>query len=179
MGRDLALAEPGDVAIPVSIAPAGDGAPPSGGAEEASGLAQMLHQFLEQTLEDSARKRRQARKLRGEAIFRAAEDSAIRVRIRFGGDRIELSDAGETELGGTASVTADFLSIAHLTSGQESPFALLVRRKLHARFQPAEIPFLLRMLAFMRIERAGAGRRRLAWAVLAGVVLVGLTYALL
>ena len=47
------------------------------GGEEASGLADMLHQFIEQTLADSPRKVRQARRLAGHAVFRAAEDEAL------------------------------------------------------------------------------------------------------
>jgi len=160
------------VAIPVTIAAAG------GGEDEASGLAHMLHQFFEQTLGDSPEKRRLARKLRGDAIFRAAEDESIGVRIRFRGDRIELSDSDEDEPAGTASVTADFLTIAHLTSGQESPFALLARRKLRARFRPGDIAFLFRMLGFMRIADAGASRARLWRAVLVGAVLIVVIYNL-
>jgi hypothetical protein len=139
----------------------------------------MLHQFLEQTLEDSPEKRRLARKLHGEAIFRAAEDEAIRVRIRFRGESIELSDAGDGASPDTACVTADFLSIAHLTAGQESPFALLARRKLRARFRPGEIPFLLRMLGFMRSPAAEPNRLRLWQAGMVALVLAGVLYILL
>jgi hypothetical protein len=160
------------MAIPVTLAPA------VGAEAEASGLAHMLHQFLEQTLAASPEKRRLARKLRGEAIFRAAEDEAICVRIRFRGDCIELGDSGEGGPASAPSVTADFLTIAHLTSGQESPFALVARRKLRVRFRLGEIAFLLRMLAFMRIAN---GRARRAWlwqAVLAGVALAAAIYLL-
>ena len=172
MGRDLALAERRDAAIPVTIAAAG------GGEDEVSGLAHMLHQFVEQTLEASPEKRRLARKLHGDAVFRAAEDETIRVRIRFHGDCIELSDAEEDDPAGAASVTADFLSIAHLTSGQESPYALLARRKLRAHFRPSEVVFLFRMLAFMRIANGGASRVWLWRAVLAGAVLIVVIYSL-
>ena len=107
MGRDLEPTETGDKTIAVTLAPMAGGAGESGEQEqEASGLAYMLHQFIEQTLDASPDKRRLARKLRGEAIFRAAEDEAIQVRIRFCGDRIELSDTGEQQLASAASVTA-------------------------------------------------------------------------
>lgn len=138
----------------------------------------MLHQFFEQTLGDSPEKRRLARKLRGDAIFRAAEDEMIGVRIRFRGDGIELSDVDEDEPAGTASVTADFLTIAHLTSGRESPFVLLARRKLRARFRPGEVVFLLKMLAFMRMANGGASRVWLWRAALTGVALAALIYVL-
>ena len=100
MGRDLARVEAVDTAIPVNIEAAG------GTAREASGLSFMLQQFFEQTLEDSPEKRRLARRLRGAAVFCAAEDEAIQVCIRFCGDRIELSDTDEREAAPMASVTA-------------------------------------------------------------------------
>src|SRR5512140_1818820 len=101
------------------------------GGDNVSGLADMLHQFLEQTLAASPRKVRQARRLAGHAVFRAAEDEALCVGITFSGERIELRDGG-TPCARDAMITADFLTIAHLTSGQESPFRLLARRNYAA-----------------------------------------------
>ena len=129
----------------------------------------MLHQFIEQTLSDSPSKERLARRLAGETIFRAAEDQDVAVRIVFAGDRIELRDVTPGEGRRSPSVTADFLSIAHLTSGRESPFSLLVRRKLRARIAPSDLPFLLGMLRFMRIraeERGSEPRARMRRALL-------------
>jgi len=132
------------------------------GGEAASGLADMLQQFIEQTLADSPRKVRQARRLSGHAVFRSAEDDDICVRIAFTGDRIELHDGG-APAAADASITADFLTIAHLTSGQENPFWLLARRKLKARFSPRQVPFLLGLLRFMQIERPAPVDQRHAW----------------
>jgi hypothetical protein len=129
------------------------------GGEDVSGLADMLHQFIEQTLADSPRKVQQARRLAGHAVFRSAEDEELCVRITFAGDRIELRDGG-TPRRGEAMVTADFLTIAHLTSGQESPFRLLAQRKLRVRFPVLQLAFLLRLLRFMQIESA---QPRTAW----------------
>ena len=129
----------------------------------------MLHQFIEQTLSDSPTKERLARRLAGETIFRAAEDQDVAVRIVFAGDRIELRDVTPGEGRRSPSVTADFLSIAHLTSGRESPFSLLVRRKLRARIAPSDLPFLLGMLRFMRIraeERGSEPQARMRRALL-------------
>jgi hypothetical protein len=128
------------------------------GHRKPSGLAEMLRQFIEQTLAESPRKVRQARRLSGQAVFRAAEAEDVFVRIRFAGDRIELDDGGVLDPRDTL-VTADFLSIAHLTSGQEGPFGLLARRRLRARFSPSQLPFLLGLVRFMRID----GTRRRAW----------------
>ncbi len=152
MGADLRAAPSG--ALPVSLI----------GSEPVSGLADMLHQFIEQTLADSPRKVRQAQRLAGRAIFRSAEDEQICVRITFAGDRIELLDGG-TAAAADALITADFLTIAHLTAGRHSPFRLLAQRKLKVRFGVLQLPFLLGMLRFMQIESAS---RRLAWLRWAG-----------
>jgi hypothetical protein len=130
--------------------------------DSASGLAEMLHQFIEQTLEGSPRKARLGRRLAGEAVFRSAEDEDLSVGIRFRGDRIELCDGVHTDAG-SPSVTADFLTIAHLTSGQESPFRLLAQRKLKVSFSAAQLPFLLGMLRFMRLESATSAASWRRW----------------
>jgi len=173
VGRDLAPAEAPDAEIRVSIESTGSA------LHEASGLCHMLQQYFEQMLADSPAKRRLARELRGAAIFRAAEDEAIQVCIRFCGNRIELSDVDEEKAAGIASITADFLTIAHLASGQETPFALLARRRLRVRFRVGEIPFLLRMLGVMRSADVAAGFWRLEYAVPVAAVLAVVIYILL
>jgi len=157
--RDLVVA--GGAAIPVVLT----------NGEGASGLADMLRQFLEQTLADSTRKQHQARSLRGDAVFRSAEDENVCVQIAFRGDRVELRDAGGPDASETAVITADFLTIAHLASGREGPFSLLVRRKLRARFRLRQLPFLLNVLRFMRTSDQGERARR-RW--LAAVVAIGI-----
>jgi hypothetical protein len=153
-----------------------DAAPPVvlTGDAEPSGLADMLHQFIEQTLAASPRKVRQARRLAGHAVFRAAEDEALCVGITFAGERIELRD-GSMPGAGDAMITADFLTIAHLTSGTESPFRLLARRKMQVRFSVLQVPFLLGMLRFMQIE-SETSRGRWLWPVAAAVAAGGLCW---
>ena len=74
-------------------------------ADSASGLADLLHQFLEQTVDASEAKANAARALRGEVVVRASEDEAIAVRIAFRGDQIELSDIGGQGPGSAPSIT--------------------------------------------------------------------------
>ena len=138
------------------------------GSEEVSGLADMLQQFIEQTLADSPHKVQQARRLAGRAVFRSAEDEELCVGITFAGERIELHDGGTADAA-DAMITADFLTIAHLTSGQESPFRLLAQRKLKVRFSVLQVPFLLGMLRFMQIDSETTPARWL-WPVAAAVV---------
>lgn len=130
------------------------------GADSASGLADLLHQFLEQTLDASAEKAAEARALRGDLVVRAAEDEGIAVRIAFLGDRIELCDLGAATSDDAPSIQGDFLSVAHVTSGQATPLGLLVRRQLRVRFDLAQLPFLWRVLDLMRIDDGAPARRR-------------------
>jgi hypothetical protein len=123
----------------------------------------MLHQFIEQTLAESPGKREQARRLAGEVAFRSAEGEEVLVRIIFAGERIELHDGSATSRV-VSTITADFLTIGHLTAGQEGPLGLLLRRKLKIRFSAPQIPFLLGVLRFMQIEaptRHGGPEQRL------------------
>jgi len=168
VGSDLTRREPDgaslDAAYPVTLR----------GGDAASGLADMLHQFLSQNLAELPGKVRQARRLDGDLLFRSAEDEEICVKIAFQRERIELEDhQGET--GGLPSITSDFVSTAHLTTGEESPFSLLVRRKIRVSFGVGQVWFLLRVLRFMRIPgdaRAEKARRlRLAAVLLAFVAL--------
>jgi len=170
VGSDLTVgaSEAIDAAYPVTLL---DG-------EQASGLADMLHQFLSQNLEEWPKKVRQARRLDGTLMFRSAEDTDICVRITFFGDKIEIED-DEGEVRGEPSITSDFLSTAHLTTGEESPFGLLLKRKIRVRFRFRHIWFLLRVLRFMQIP-AEAGRRTPAWVRWAlAFVLIGALAALL
>jgi len=153
VGTHLTFVAPGDGAMAVVL----------NGDRKPSGLAEMLQQFIEQTLAQSPRKVRQARRLSGQAVFRAAEAEDVLVRIRFAGDRIELDDGGVLDPRDTL-ITADFLAIAHLTSGQEGPFGLLARRRLSARFSPSQLPFLVGLVHFMQIDGMRRAERRRAWA---------------
>jgi hypothetical protein len=126
-------------------------------ADSASGLADLLHQFLEQTVEASEDKSRRARALRGDVVVRAAEDEDVAVRIAFLGDRIELADLGARRVA-APSIQGDFLTVAHVTSGQASPLSLVLRRRLRVSFRLGELPFLLRVMSFMRIDDGAAKR---------------------
>jgi hypothetical protein len=142
-------------------------------ADSASGLADLLHQFLEQTVDASEAKANAARALRGEVVVRASEDEAIAVRIAFRGDQIELSDIGGQGPGSAPSIQGDFLSVAHVTSGQASPMALVLRRQLRVSFGLVQLPFLFRVLGFMRVDDgAQAPRRVLVPALALALVLV-------
>jgi hypothetical protein len=62
------------------------------------------------------------------------------------------------------------LTVAHLTSGKQSPLSLLSDGKLSVRFSLLELPFLLRVLRLLRIEQAKSVVWK--WALLAVLVAV-------
>lgn len=120
-------------------------------ADSASGLADMLHQYLEQSLTESPGKVALARAISGQLVFRAREDESVCVLLAFDHERIEVRDIAEAPPGAPA-VSADFLTVAHLTSGEESPFSALRERKLSLRFSLSQLPFLLRVALLLRLE---------------------------
>jgi hypothetical protein len=121
--------------------------------DQASGLADMLHQFLQQTVDESADKSRAAQRLSGTLWFQSSEDMSLVVALSFDRNRIGVADAPASQLA-RPSLTADFLSTAHITTGEESPFDLLRQKKIHANFRLTQALFLWRVLRFMRIEDA-------------------------
>ena len=157
------------------------------GGDSASGLADILHQFLVQTLEGDPARARRAARLRGALLFRAAEDPAVCVRIDFAGGRVDIADhtalrprAAEgrgslrvsgSEEPGIPEITGDFITIAHLTTGEEGPFRLLLARRLRVRLRWRRGPFLVRALRLMQLPPAQPRRRR-GILVLAAVALV-------
>ncbi len=144
-------------------------------ADSASGLADLLHQFLEQTIEASDEKAEAARALRGKVVVRAAEDEDIAVKILFEGQRIELRDVG-AQRDSSPGIQGDFLSVAHVTSGEESPLALVLSRRLRVSFGLLQIPFLVRVLLLMRVDDGRA--RRSPWLVVAPLLLLVLALLL-
>ncbi|MBI4957369.1 MAG: hypothetical protein HY908_35495 [Myxococcales bacterium] len=136
----------------------------------ASGLADMLHQFLAQTVASSPGKARLACRLRGALLFRAAEDELLTVSIAFSGAGIEVGDAPGPDPS-LPMLTADFLTTAHLTTGEERPLGLLVRRRMRVRFRLGQALFLWRVLGLLRIAPEGApARARWRWALAVGLL---------
>ena len=133
---------------------------------------------MSQNLEESPAKVRQAERIKGSMLFRSAEDEEICARISFFGDHIEIEDH-EGEVGSRPAITSDFLSTAHLTTGEEGPFALVVKRKVKVRFKLGQVGFLLRVLRFMQLpkemrdeeQKSRARRRWLMVAVLAAAII--------
>jgi hypothetical protein len=125
-------------------------------ADRASGLADMLQQYLQQTVESSTDKARAAGRIRGGVTVCAAEDAEVRVRVEFEGARIAIADADRAA---PPSITGDFLSVAHLLSGEENAGALLIRRRIAVRCGLADVWLLWRVAGLLRIEARPAWQR--------------------
>src|SRR5690606_5774685 len=70
-----------------------------------------------------------------------------------GGIRVADVAAGAIQ---RPSLTADILSTAHLTTGQVSPFTLLIQKKISASVRVSQALFLLRVLSFMKVDDGGS-----------------------
>ena len=135
---------------------------PGASEDGPSGLADMLHQFLEQVIDEDPNKASQARRISGNMLFRAAEDTSICVRLSFAGEGIEVADHDGTHNRWPA-LTADFLTTAHMTTGEESPLALVRQKKMQVKCSLWHGLFLLRVLRLMRVPKEGEEQSSRAW----------------
>ena len=138
--------------------------------DRASGLAELLQQYLTQSLAATPCKVEVATRLRGEVVFQAREIDDVSVRIAFTGRAVELRDGDGAA--GEVRVRADFLSLAHLATGQASPLWLTATRRIELACPAGRLPFLLRVLGLLRLEDPAAICRRRRRRGIAVVVVV-------
>jgi len=67
--------------------------------------------------------------------FGPRRTDSLRIGLVFCGDHISVEDGARE--GGSASISADFLSIAGLASGRANPIGLLARRRVSRSFPAA------------------------------------------
>lgn len=145
------------------------------GEEAASGLAQMTHQYLEQTLAEVPTKRGEALGLRGRLGLEAAE-GGVAVTLSFDGEEIRIQDGLLMPL--DAYIAGPFQLLLDVLGGRANPYGEVLRGRLRVRPSLGRPLFGLRAYRFMRLEEAGgggpAGRLR-AWSIAAaGFILAGL-----
>ncbi len=85
--------------------------------EEASGLARMIGQYLEQVLSDSAEKRSEAAALRGRFGLRA-EEGDVAVTIVFDDNGIVIREGLEDP---DATISGEIESLMHVLAGRANP----------------------------------------------------------
>ena len=159
------MAEP--PAVPVRLANGAD-----------SGLASIVHQYLEQDLAESEDKRRLAQRLHGRLVM-TAKDYGTSVTLEFRGSEITIWDGERPPL--DASIVGPYLSLTRLLQGKTNPLVEHLRGRLRVRSSLRRPFFPLRVHSLMKLPpEEGAHRPARAWIMAAagGAVAVGGAIAL-
>lgn len=129
-------------------------------AESPSGLATMTYQYLIQTLDAEPERRREAAGLHGRMALDAT-DAGVAITLIFEGDRISVQDGIATPVDGY--VGAPFMLLMRLLSGDQNPYAAVLRRQLRFRASVRRPLFSYRVFNLMKARRpavAATGRLR-------------------
>ncbi len=142
------------------------------GAE--SGLANIVQQFLEQSLEDSEPRRRRARRLRGRVAMTAA-DHEVTVTLDFRGDEILVWDGAREPL--QASIAGPHRSLVGLLQGEGNPLVEHLRGRLRVRSSLRKPFFPLQVHGLVKLPPEERGQRRARSYLIAGGLVVVLAAA--
>jgi hypothetical protein len=135
------------------------------GAE--SGLANIVQQFLEQSLDESEARRRRARRLRGRVAMTAA-DHEMTVTLDFRGEEIVVWDGEQGPL--QASIAGPHRMLVGLLQGEGNPLLEHVRGRLRVRSSLRKPFFPLQVHNLMKLPPEERGQRRTRSYLLAGGV---------
>ncbi len=125
------------------------------GAE--SGLAHIVHQYLEQSLEESEPRRRRARGLRGRVAMTAA-DHEVSVTLDFRGEEIVIFDGAQEPL--HASIAGPNRALVGLLQGEGNPLLEHLRGRLRVRSSLRKPFFPLQVHNLMKLPPEERGQRR-------------------
>ncbi len=142
------------------------------GAE--SGLANIVQQYLEQNLDESAQRRRRARRLRGRVAMTAA-DHEITVTLDFRGDEIMVWDGERGPL--HASIAGPYQSLLGLLQGEGNALAEHLRGRLRVRSSLRKPFFPLQVQSLMKLPPAQRRQRHTRYYVLAAGVVAAMVVA--
>jgi hypothetical protein len=142
------------------------------GAE--SGLANIVQQFLEQSLEDSEPRRRRARRLRGRVAMTAA-DHQVTVTLDFRGEEVLVWDGEQEPL--QASIAGPHRALVGLLQGEGNPLLEHLRGRLRVRSSLRKPFFPLQVHNLVKLPPEERGRRRARGYLLAGGVVAVLAVA--
>jgi hypothetical protein len=143
------------------------------GAE--SGLANIVQQFVEQSLDESESRRKRAHKLRGRVAMTAA-DHEVTVTLDFRGDEIVIFDGAQEPL--QASIAGPHRSLVGLLQGEGNPLVEHLRGRLRVRSSLRKPFFPLQVHNLMKLSPEERGPRRARSYLLAGGVVVVTAVAL-
>ena len=133
------------------------------GAE--SGLANIVQQFLEQSLDESESRRRRARRLRGRVAMTAA-DHEMTVTLDFRGEEIVVWDGEQGPL--QASIAGPHRALVGLLQGEGNPLLEHLRGRLRVRSSFRKPFFPLQVHNLMKLPPEERGQRRTRSYVLVG-----------
>ncbi|UCD56062.1 MAG: hypothetical protein JSV16_09420 [Candidatus Hydrogenedentota bacterium] len=130
------------------------------GADEPSGLALMLSQYLEQNIRDFAKKNVQAMKIRGTLALEATEGN-VGVTLSFKGREIEIADGCASDA--KMSVRGGIFSLTELATGGTDALKKVGRGELKLHSAWRHPIFACRVAKFMSLpdEMRSAGTTRL------------------
>jgi hypothetical protein len=143
------------------------------GAE--SGLANIVQQFLEQSLDESEAKRRRARRLRGRVAMTAA-DHEVTVTLDFRGEEIVIFDGAQEPL--QASIAGPHRALVGLLQGEGNPLMEHLRGRLRVRSSLRKPFFPLQVHNLVKLSPEGRGPRRAGSYLLVGGVVAVMAAAL-
>ena len=142
------------------------------GAE--SGLANIVQQFLEQSLDDSESRRRRARRLRGRVAMTAA-DHEVTVTLDFQGEEIVVWDGAKEPL--QASIAGPHRALVGLLQGEGNPLLEHLKGRLRVRSSLRKPFFPLQVHNLVKLPPEERGQRRTRSYVLAGGVVAVMAVA--
>jgi hypothetical protein len=137
----------------------------------ASGLANIVCQFLEQDLGEFEYKRRRAARLRGRVAL-TASDHDTAVTLEFKGGEILVWDGARPPL--DASIAGPHQALVRLLQGETNPLLEHVKGRLHVRSSLRHPFFPLQVHGLMKLPPEERGPRR-ARSYLLGAGVVALT----
>ncbi|MHB8245597.1 MAG: hypothetical protein ACYDGN_09640 [Acidimicrobiales bacterium] len=92
------------------------------GGKEASGLATMVAELVRQNFADSKARAMVASRARGDVGLTAA-DHDLSITLSFLGSSLNIADRSKQARPAVPTMSGDWLELAHLCSGQQSPLA--------------------------------------------------------
>ena len=138
------------------------------GAE--SGLANIVQQFLEQSLDESEPRRRRARRLRGRVAMTAA-DHDVTVTLDFRGEEVVVWDGAQEPL--QASIAGPHRALVGLLQGEGNPLMEHLRGRLRVRSTLRKPFFPLQVHNLVKLPPEERGQRRArSYLLVGGVVAV-------
>jgi len=143
------------------------------GAE--SGLANIVQQFLEQSLDESEPRRRRARRLRGRVAMTAA-DHEVTVTLDFRGEEVVVWDGAQEPL--QASIAGPHRALVGLLQGEGNPLMEHLRGRLRVRSSLRKPFFPLQVHNLVKLPPEERGQRRARSYLLAGGVVAVMAAAI-